>query len=141
MEREVCGYNFYFFTKWPFLQFPYLFLSQFLRRVFLCISFGLSDALARPGWNAGHVFVSVALLSPQKHLCPRSLEARLSPLHPPVFSSADVWKAGSFLSLKNQILVVSLFESSSVSPAFTLFYLVYALLYLFGSFCGGFPNS
>ena len=83
LEREVFGYNFYFFTK--FLQFPYLFLSRFLHRVFLCVSSGLSDALARPGWKAGHVFVSAALLSPQQHLCPHPSEARPSPLHPPCF--------------------------------------------------------
>lgn len=103
-----------------------------------CVSSGLSDALGRPGWNAGRVFAS----SPQQHLCPRPSEARPSPLHPPrVFICRCV--EGWFITLfkESNSGCVSFRILFSVSPAFTLFYLVCALLYLFGSFCCGFPNS
>lgn len=83
-----------------------------------------------PGWDAGRVSVSAALLSPWSISVPTLLrhECLLSAL--PVFSSADVWKAGSLLSLKSQILVVSLFESSFLFHRILLllFYLVCSLL-------------
>lgn len=138
LERGVFGYNLHFFPKQPFTQLPYLLLSRFLRRVLPPVSCRLSDALARPGWDAGRVSVSAALLSPWQHLCPHP-EARMSPFCPPGFFVCRCVE-GWFITLfkESNSGRGSLGTLFSASAAFTLFCLVCSLLI---SFYRGFPNS
>lgn len=112
-------------------------LSRFLRRVLPPVPMQAQRCPGAPGWDAGRVSVSAALLSPWQHLAPTPLrhECLLSVL--PVFSSADAWKAGSLLSLKSQILVVALLESSFLLQRLLLLFYLRAH---FISFCRGFPN-